>query len=241
MKNTTRTSLITLTLSAVALAGFTASAQAPNPAPSALVMAAAEKPGKVAGKISVTKGNKPAKDHSGVVVYLKGLTGGGSGKTGPHEIWQREKQFDPQSAVVVKGETIAFPNGDRIFHNVFSVSRASRFDLGLYKKGESKNVTFKRPGVVDVYCNIHPDMVAKILVLENGYFGRTTKDGSFEINDVPAGTYPIVAWHPQGDSWEGSVTVKAGGTAKVNASVQKKKSAGHSHARKDGSPYGRYK
>src|SRR4029078_815115 len=85
-------------------------------------------------------------------------------------IKQREKQFEPPLTVVVKGTTIDFPNEDKIFHNVFSVSRAARFDLGLYKSGTAKSVEMKRAGVVDVYCNIHPDMIAKVKVLDNAYY-----------------------------------------------------------------------
>jgi hypothetical protein len=98
----------------------------------------------------------------------------------------------------------------------------------------------KRPGVVDVYCNIHPDMVAKVKVLENAFYTITTKSGAFTIDGVPPGEYPIVAWLPSGDEARGTVTVKAGAAATVNLQVTEvaKKTT---HTRKDGTPYGRYK
>src|SRR5690606_16203924 len=146
----------------------------------------------------------------------------------------------PPLTIVVKGTTIDFPNEDKIFHNVFSVSRPARFDLGLYKSGTAKSVEMKRAGTVDVYCNIHPEMIAKVKVLDNAYYTITGRDGMFSIEDVPAGEYPIVAWLPTGDEAKGTVIIKPGETAQVKLQVSEvaKKTT---HTRKDGTPYGRYK
>ena len=84
------------------------------------------------------------------------------------------------------------PTDDKIFHNVFSLSRTARFDLGLYKSGESKAVKMKRVGEVDVYCNIHPEMVSKILVLDTRYYAVTDRNGRFSIDGVPPGEYGVV-------------------------------------------------
>ncbi|HWB82107.1 MAG TPA: carboxypeptidase regulatory-like domain-containing protein [Nannocystaceae bacterium] len=192
--------------------------------------------GKVTGKVTI-QGAK--KDSSHAVVYLEGVPDDGKAPP-PPKMWQRDKQFDPQVVVVVKGQSIEFPNGDSFFHNVFSVSKAARFDLGLYKSGESKGVTFKRAGVVDVYCNIHPQMVAKILVVENRYFAKTSKTGEFAIEGVPAGTYSIVGWLSHGKPWKGTVTVVDGKAAKVDIPLVEDKGS-EDHVRKDGTPYGRYK
>src|SRR5512139_1679151 len=101
-----------------------------------------------------------------------------------------------------------------------------------------KSVKVKRAGIVDVYCNIHPDMVAKVKVLENAYFTITGKDGAFTIENVPAGEYPIVAWLPTGDEAKGTVKVVAGGSAEVKLEVNEV-SKKETHTRKDGTPYGR--
>jgi plastocyanin len=196
--------------------------------------------GVVKGTVNVLAKGGAKKDKGKVVVYLEDVPGKPPVPKDHATIRQREKQFEPPLTIVVKGTTIDFPNEDKIFHNVFSVSRPARFDLGLYKSGTAKSVEFKRAGTVDVYCNIHPDMIAKVKVLDNAYYTITGPAGEFKIENVPAGEYPIVAWLPSGDEARGKVTVKDGETAEVTLEVTEvaKKDT---HTRKDGTPYGRYK
>ncbi|CAN5911003.1 hypothetical protein BH11MYX3_BH11MYX3_14930 [soil metagenome] len=194
--------------------------------------------GEVKGSIAVKAGGSAKKDRKGVLVYLENVPGTPP-KLPNATIKQREKQFDPPLTIVVKGTTVDFPNEDKIFHNVFSVSRPARFDLGLYKSGSMKSVEMKRAGVVDVYCNIHPDMVAKVKVLDNAFYTITGPDGTFHIEGVPAGVYPIVAWLPSGGEVTGKVTIKVGEAASVSLEVTEV-AAKSTHVRKDGTPYGRY-
>ena len=193
--------------------------------------------GAVKGTVSLPAGVKGNAD--GVVVYLKGVNNDGSGGgVATKEIEQINSTFSPNYSVVVKNTTVKFPNKDKIFHNVFSLSRPARFDLGLYAAGEGKEVKFRRPGLVEIYCNIHPDMVANVLVVEDKNFAVADASGKFSISDVPPGSYEIHAYHPTKGKFEGAVVVEPGGTTSdISLSkVQKKK-----HARKDGTPYGRYK
>jgi plastocyanin len=191
--------------------------------------------GSVTGSVTIKKSDK-----KGAVIYLEDVPGTPTIPKNHATIRQREKQFEPPLTVVVKGTTIDFPNEDKIFHNVFSVSRPARFDLGLYKSGSAKSVEFKKAGVVDVYCNIHPEMIAKVKILENGFYTVSDGKGQFRIDGVPPGTYPVVAWLPTGDEARGSVTIKAGESAdvKLELTATAKK---ETHTRKDGTPYGRYK
>jgi plastocyanin len=198
------------------------------------------KGGAVAGHVSITGADGAAKKaRGGVVVAVLGVPGARP-KPMTAEMKQQDKQFAPQVVIVTRGSTVTFPNEDKIFHNVFSLSPTARFDLGLYKAGTAKSVEMKRAGEVDVYCNIHPEMAAKIKVLDTPYYAVTEPDGAFRIEGVPAGTYDVEAWHAHGDAWKGSITIAAGGDAKLDLTVtENEKSV--DHTRKDGTPYGRYK
>jgi plastocyanin len=196
--------------------------------------------GAVTGTVTVLVDGAPKADRSGITVYLENVPGPAPSPGPTLKIKQKDQIFRPGALVIVKGSTIEFPNDDKVFHNVFSVSKAKRFDLGLYKSGETRSVTFDEAGVVDVYCNIHPQMVAKIKVLENAYYATTGADGTFKIKNVPAGTYPVVAWQAWGQEVRGQVTVGAGGSATFNATLVEGKPPLR-HLRKDGTPYGRYK
>ena len=197
--------------------------------------------GAVRGTVSIDKDGSPKSDRSQVVVHLENVPGP------PPElakyrrsIRQQDQAFWPELTVVVKGATIDFPNEDRVFHNVFSLSEAAKFDLGLYKQGESKSITFRRTGVVDLYCNIHPEMIAKIKVVDTAHYAVTGEDGTFRLDGVPAGTYPIVAWQAHGEPFRGEVTITSGGKVSLDIKLVEQPHF-KTHLRKDGTPYGRYK
>jgi plastocyanin len=115
---------------------------------------------------------------------------------GTPRLVQRDQSFDPRVLAIAVGTTVEFPNADPIFHNVFSVSPVKRFDLGRYPKGHSKRVTFDRPGLVNVYCEIHSNMAAFVLVLPHHAFAQPAADGAFALPDVPPGHYQLHVWHP---------------------------------------------
>ncbi len=198
--------------------------------------------GQLHGKVLLRHRRRALVNRSNIVVYLEDVPG--DAPTPPaaaHEIRQHNKRFTPEVSAVVVGTTIAFPNDDRIFHNVFSMSRAMKFDLGLYKSGTSKSVVATREGIVDIYCNIHPGMVAKVLVLPNAYFAITDKEGSFAIDGLPPGTYSLVAWQAGGEPYRGQVTINASGTTHLDIEMKVGRRRAEAHTRKDGTPYGRYR
>jgi plastocyanin len=128
----------------------------------------------------------------------------------------RSKTFLPHVLAVPAGSTISFPNEDPISHNLFSLTPGYTFDLGLYRKGPGKTHKFDAPGVVSVYCNIHPNMSAVVHVMNTPYFGFADANGNYSF-DVPAGKYRLTAWNEQGGSVTSDIDVKndgsiAGGT-----------------------------
>jgi plastocyanin len=147
-------------------------------------------------------------DASSAVVYL---TGDVQGKPLQNAVIdQRDRMFYPHVTVVTVGTIVRFPNDDNVLHNVFAYYNAKKFDLGMYPRGQSKEVIFDKPGVVDLLCNIHPDMSAYIMVVDTPYFSVASKRGQFEINGVPAGVYTLHAWHESGEETQQQVTIADG-------------------------------
>ncbi len=159
----------------------------------ALAAGTAHAGGRVTGKITVTDANgTPAVPD--VIVYVVGFAERATTSGPAATIAQKGRTFVPDLVAITVGQSVRFPNGDPFLHNVFSQSPARKFDLGSFKKGESKEKQFPTAGVVDVYCNIHPEMAATILVLPNNRHTRTASDGSFTIEGVPAGRWTVFAY-----------------------------------------------
>ena len=100
--------------------------------------------------------------------------------------------------MVPVGSTVDFPNRDDIFHNVFAEYNAKKFDLGMYPKGQSRKVTFDKPGMVSVLCNVHSTMSAFIMVVDTPYYAKTNSKGQFRIGGVPSASYVLKVWHESG-------------------------------------------
>jgi plastocyanin len=156
---------------------------------------------------------------SNVVVSLKGLAYTAPLATSSREIRQVHEEFIPRVVAVTRGSTVGFPNGDPIFHNVFSLASAATFDLGRYPQGKTKAATFNKPGVVKVYCHIHSQMSATIVVFDHPYFVTPERDGTFRLADVPVGSYSVAGWHERVGERIVPVKVTAGGTAEVVLSL----------------------
>ena len=129
---------------------------------------------------------------------------------------QKGLKFHPEVLPVLVGTTVDFPNGDNLFHNVFSYSQTKEFDLGRYPIRDSRSVVFDRPGVVRVYCDIHSQMNAIILVLENPLFVSPDNDGNFRIVDVPEGRYLMCVWYGRDVILRRSIVIRAEETTVVN-------------------------
>jgi plastocyanin len=132
---------------------------------------------------------------------------------------QQGARFQSEVIVVPVGSAVEFPNSDPIFHNVFSLSKAQPFDLGYYPQGQSRTVKFNNPGVVQVYCHIHSNMYAAIVVTRSPWFQKPLPDGSFSFSNVPAGRYRLTAWHKIAGLYKVDVEVPETGSADVTIRV----------------------
>jgi plastocyanin len=136
---------------------------------------------------------------------------------------QRNERFVPHVLAIVAGTYVDFPNGDSMYHNVFSLSKTKEFNLGRYATGHSKAVRFERPGVVRVFCDIHSHMSAFILVFAHRFFAVTDDDGRYHLDNVPPGTYTVVVWNEtiHGDPPKRTITIPdAGGDVDADFTVR---------------------
>lgn len=141
-----------------------------------------------------------------VVIFVEGV--GSAPKPITATMNQTHRSFEPEVLAVPVGSTVQFPNGDPVFHNVFSLSRTKKFDLGSYPKGQSRSVRFSDPGIVSVHCHLHPNMSGAIVVIPSNWYTHPAPDGTFRITGLPPGTYELVAWHRSAGSFRRRVRVE---------------------------------
>ena len=165
---------------------------------------------------------QPQPERQASVVYLEAAPRGAFEENKPTRATmdQRNETFVPHVLAVTTGTTVDFPNSDRIYHNVFSLSKTQPFDLGRYPVGRSKSVRFDRPGIVRVFCDIHSHMSAFILVFNHPFFAVTDGTGRFRIDNVPPGTYTVVAWNEGVSSESHTVTVTDGTTVESDFALR---------------------
>src|SRR6516162_6394404 len=148
----------------------------------------------VTGRVSTYGSNNPPGFIS-AVVWLSPASPDPSALTPVRTtLRQKNKAFEPPLLAVPKGSIVDFPNLDPWFHNVFSLFNGKKFDLGLYEAGTSRTVHFDREGVSYIFCNIHPEMSAVVVVVASPYFAVAAKKGDFSISGVPPGRYNLHVW-----------------------------------------------
>ena len=163
----------------------------------------------------------PVVNRRRVVVYLESAPREAFGELPPGRarMDQRSEQFSPRVLAVTAGTTVDFPNNDRTFHNVFSLSRVRTFDLGRFAPGRTGFVRFDRSGIVPVFCDIHSHMSAYILVFSHPFFAVSEDNGQYEIEGVPAGTYSLIAWSEFGTAPARKVTVPDSGSVEADFQI----------------------
>lgn len=157
---------------------------------------------------------------------------------GTFQMTTRGKTLLPHVLVVPVGSTVTFPNDDPISHNLFSLSTGNEFDLGLYRAGAGKSHTFTAPGLVNVYCNVHPAMSSVIYVMAAPYYGFADESGNFSLADVPPGKYDVVAWNElSGIARAGNIEVSSTGIANLLVTLDSSGYRSSGHLNKQGKPY----
>ncbi|MBI4266323.1 MAG: carboxypeptidase regulatory-like domain-containing protein [Acidobacteria bacterium] len=169
------------------------------------------------GSVTGTVTAKGVRTSANIVLSLRapGLTVTPPKK--PIEMDQKGMVFLPFVLPVVTGTTVKFLNSDPLPHNVFSPE--GKYNLGTWPQGDTREYTYKKPGVYTQLCRVHTEMVAYVVVLDTPYFATTNASGQFEIKDVPAGTYTLVGWGERLKKFEQSVTVEDGKATTVNITM----------------------
>jgi plastocyanin len=196
--------------------------------------AAAQPSGRVVGTVKVSEPDGQPANPADVIVYVVGFTEPASDKV--TTIAQKGRKFVPDLVAITVNERVEFPNFDPFLHNVFSQSTPRKFDLGSFTRGETKEKDFPVPGVVDVYCNIHPEMAATILVLPNRRHTVAHPDGKFTLDGVPPGDWTVFAYTRRATRpASAKVSVKAGADATVDLEIVR--GAEPAHLNKYGEKY----
>lgn len=175
--------------------------------------AVAQEPATVRGRVVLAVEGARLRDVGPVVVYLVPVDAAAPVERAPEtspQIHQRSARFTPGFLAVAVGQNIRMPNDDAIYHNVFSYSRGNQFDLGLYPSGESRSVTFDRPGVVKIYCSIHESMNGTIFVAPGPHFAQVSAGGRFLLRGVPPGRYELRTWCERLPETRRVITLPAG-------------------------------
>lgn len=186
------------------------------------------------------------KDASRVVVWLVPLEAVQTvrvTKQRPHyRLVQRNKRFEPGLLVVPVGSVVDFPNEDPWFHNVFSLYRGKRFDLGLYQAGAQRSVRFDRIGPSYLFCNIHPEMTGVVLAVDSELFAVTDRNGRYVIAGVAPGRYALHVWYENATpesllALQRQVTMESANQILPLVSVKAVKPAPAEHKNKYGQDY----
>lgn len=163
-----------------------------------LVTAVGAAQNSVRAQISIKRSAGAKGNNANAVVWLTPINAPEAVTARPaqrYRLAQHNKQFEPHLLVVPVGTAVDFPNQDPFFHNVFSLYKGKRFDLGLYEAGESRSVHFDKPGISFIFCNIHPEMSAVVMAMSTPYYDVSTASGEISIDNVPAGRYHAEVWY----------------------------------------------
>lgn len=198
------------------------------------VTASAAGGAQVTGRVRVV--GRPGRMPVPTILYAESLNGRAPARPGHYKLVQRNKTFMPRVLAVPVGSTVDFPNEDPIFHNAFSLARPNPFDLGLYRSGASKSRVFSETAIYRVFCNIHPQMTAVILVLPTSHITEADSAGTFRF-DLPPGRYRLTAWSERSQPAVAEISVSSGAVAVPDLELDESKFIETPHKNKFGQDY----
>jgi plastocyanin len=204
-----------------------------------LLAAAAGPParaGEVSGRLELRGKDGVLRPAAGAVISIPGVPTATAPAAAP-TLASRDKRFDPHVVAVPRRSTVVFPNLDKIFHNVFSRTPGSEFDLGLYRGGKSRSFQFTAPGLVRIYCNIHSEMAAYIMVVDGSAFAVADAEGQYRIAGVPDGHREVRVWHEKVGETTATVDVAAGRVATLDLVLDASTYRDQPHKNKYGEDY----
>ena len=172
----------------------------------------------------------------GTLIWLPGVAAEAPATAAP-SITSSNKRFEPHVLVVRRGTQVAFPNVDTIYHNAFSLSPGNTFDLGLYRKGASRSATLKSAGLVRVYCNIHPEMAAFVMVVEGSAYAIVGDDGAYRVRGIPPGRHVVQLWNEMAGEKSITLDFAAGKPAEWSLTLDGSQYRRASHKNKFGKDY----
>lgn len=213
-----------LLAAAAALEAQAPSTARPAPPPPALLE----------GRIDLREKDGRVAPAAGVVIWIDGAS---PPAAGPPVVTSREKRFTPRVIAVPSGTTVTFPNVDPVFHNVFSRTPGTEFDLGLYRGGAKRSIRLSRPGLVRVYCNIHPEMSAYVMVLEGAGSAVTGDDGTFVLRGIPPGRRVVHVWSERAGESEQTLVFRAGSRQRLDTTLDATAYRAQAHKNKHGRDY----
>lgn len=210
MRGLVKTKAVVFAAGALLASGATSGGQAPAPARTT----ASQPPAEVTGRVETTAAGGEKAPAVGAVLWVAGVPA--ARQPAPPAMTSAQKRFAPHVLAVAQGTVVSFPNQDKVFHNVFSRTAGSEFDLGLYRNGASRSVRFSKPGLVRVYCNIHPDMAGYVRVLEDGVFTTTDDKGAFRLAGIAPGARVVQVWDERGGEKQFPLELEPGKSRTLN-------------------------
>lgn len=173
----------------------------------------------ITGKVEADK----AKYKANTIVYIEKADGNFKPSAKNPSMDQKNLTFIPKILPVIVGSTVDFLNADDVLHNVFSPDAcADKFNLGSWPKGQIRSHKYDKLGCQSVVlCNVHPEMEAYVVVLQNPYYAVTDKEGNYSIKNVPPGKYTLKIWNEKLNAPDQEITMPASGKLEVNFQMKK--------------------